>query len=152
MLLTAAAVVAGCSQSTSDGTLTNRSARGGVCQSAAGAQDWATRQTVPTMFGLADIVMKGSKSVVVDSVEATDNHGVPIFKTAFVRGGVGSGSAYGDIAYTAGAQSWASRVDLPSAVLAPVDRTAGSTIQYQIVVGVLPTGPDGGSASGVDVT
>ena len=120
-----------------------------VCQPASDQLPWSTIRSRPTLFGLDYFTVHGP--VVIDSITPTGGGGLTITTAAFVKGGgVGSGSFYGDVTYTASPASWASRIDMPDAHL-PASATDNEAESWELVIGVTPDAA-GGSADGVKVT
>ena len=129
-----------------------------ICWSPVDASDWGPRLTTATEFGIDYLQLRAGVSITVDAVDLSSADGLRLITAAFVRdGGVGGGFLYGNPGAAQSVASWAGRISLPGAVLSSPSNAAavngessGST--WQLVVGVLPATPAGGTADGVKLT
>ena len=112
-------------------------------------EQWASMQTHPTEFGIDYIGVAGNDPVKIDSAELQNAKNLKLAEVTFVRGGgIGNGAEFGDPAVVPDKEAWAQRQTMPGAQLTPDPNDAdGNAGQWQAVIGLLPLGPAGGTAS-----
>jgi hypothetical protein len=125
-----------------------------------GGRDWADLQAYPTQIGIDDLIVRGDKPVSVTKVELVPR-GTRLKLTGVVfvplGNSVGSGARFADGKAASDQASWTKRLLLP-ARLTPLHPSAalktdypGTANQWQVVVGVRPTG-DNDTAEAIAVT
>jgi hypothetical protein len=133
--------------------VTGTSPTGAECKWAMPGQ-WASMKTHPTEFGIDYIGVVGHDPVKIDFAELQNAENLKLSDLAFVKGGgIGNGAAFGDLAVVPDKEAWAQRQKMPGAQLTPLPNDAyGDSGQWQAVIGLVPLGPVGGTASALVLT
>jgi hypothetical protein len=149
--LLAVAVTAGCApKPTSDGLALGNQVNYVHCLSPQkGGRDWADLQAYSTQIGIDDLVLVGDQPVTVTKAELVPR-GTRLKLTGvlFVPLGnsVGSGARFADAKAASDQAAWAKRLLLPARLTSLHPSAAlkedypGTANQWQVVVGVQPTG------------